>query len=68
MEILDVSSSAKMVYVGDPLRILFKVIGAEAAGFEFPFSNESLIENKIQFISEASADRTSTEAKKPSKG
>lgn len=50
MEIANVSSSKKVVDVGESFSILFKVIGAEGAGFEFPFSNESLTENLIQFV------------------
>lgn len=52
MEVIDVSSSKKVVNVKESFKIFFRVIGAEAAGFEFPFSNESLTENKIQFIKE----------------
>lgn len=52
MEIIDVLTLEKVVDVKDSFRVLFKVIGAEPAGFEFPFSNESLTENRIQFIKE----------------
>lgn len=53
MEIVNVASSSRIVDVGNPLAISFRITGDEGAvAFEFPFSNESLIENKIQFVKE----------------
>lgn len=49
MEILDVLLTPKIVDVNGEFRVAFSVIGAEAAGFEFPFSNESLTEPLVQF-------------------
>lgn len=51
MEIVDVLSSEKKVNVMDSFMISFSIIGAKPyiKPFTFPFSNESLTENKIVF-------------------
>lgn len=49
MEILDVSLSPKVVSVNEKFHITFSVSGAEGVYFVFPFSNESLTENTIEF-------------------
>lgn len=51
MEIIDVLSSEREVGIKDPFRITFSIIGAKPyiKPFVFPFSNESLTENKIIF-------------------
>lgn len=50
MEIVEVErETSAIVNVGRPIRISFHIIGALGA-FEFPFSNESLVENKIIFV------------------
>lgn len=49
MEIVDVQSLTPVVAASRPIRVIFNVVGA-VAPFEFPFSNESLTENKIEFI------------------
>lgn len=50
MEIIEVErETSAVVTVGRPIRISFHIIGALGA-FEFPFSNESLTENKIIFV------------------
>lgn len=35
--------------VSETLRLFFSIEGAQGIQFEFPFSNESLVENKIEF-------------------
>lgn len=54
MEILDVSLSPKVVKINDPFRLALSVIGAEAEvepGFKFPFTNNSLTDPLLEFIS-----------------
>lgn len=50
--IKDVTTSNSIVDVNQIFFIGFKVLGAKPASFTFPFSNESLYENKIEFIKE----------------
>lgn len=50
MEIINVLLTPKTVDVNGKFRVAFSVIGAEAAGLEFPFANESLTEPLLQFV------------------
>lgn len=53
MEIVDVTRDPPGdISVNETFRIFFKVIGAQALAFTFPFSNESLTESKLQFLRE----------------
>lgn len=56
MEIADVDRlTISPIKVGETIRISFQIIGA-IGSFEFPFSNESLVENKIIFVKEANVN------------
>lgn len=52
MEIQNVELVPKTVAVGTSFKLIFSIMGAVSFGFEFPFSNESLTEPKIQFNEE----------------
>lgn len=52
MKILDVITAPLIVKVEESIRITFKITGAQPLGFEFPFSNESLTEKKLEFTKE----------------
>lgn len=48
----DVHTEKTTVTVSTVVRIVFKIIGAMPVPFQFPFSNESLTENEIEFSKE----------------
>lgn len=50
MEIIDVQKSPSQVGIKEKFQVLFKVVISKP--FEFPFSNESLQEKKIEFVKE----------------
>lgn len=50
MEIVNVERSPSNIGVKEKFRILFEVVTVRP--FQFPFSNESLTERKIEFIKE----------------
>lgn len=50
MEIQSVLTFPNPVDLSKTFKIQFTVIGALPGGFQFPFSNESLTEKKLQFI------------------
>lgn len=50
MKIVDVERSPSDIGIKERFQILFKVVIVEP--FQFPFSNESLTEKKIEFIKE----------------
>lgn len=50
--ITDVAISNPTLTITQSFVLRFKVNGAQAKAFTFPFSNESLTENLIQFIKE----------------
>lgn len=52
MEIVDVVRiPSGIVSVNSPIRFQFSITGAAPSGFIFPFSNESLTANRIEFLS-----------------
>lgn len=50
MEIKSVSTFPNPVDLSKTFKIQFTVLGALPGGFQFPFSNESLTEKKLQFV------------------
>lgn len=52
MTITDVAVSNPTLSITQRFTVSFKINGAQAKAFTFPFSNESLTENLIQFIKE----------------
>lgn len=50
MEIKSVSTFPNPVDLSKTFKIQFTVLGAFPGGFQFPFSNESLTEKKLQFV------------------
>lgn len=47
----DIITDKTTVDVGKSFKIVFKITGASSSnGFEFPFDNDSLIEDTIEFI------------------
>lgn len=52
MEIKEVQIDKKSIAVNERFTISFAIYGAAKSWFEFPFSNESLTENLLQFKKE----------------
>lgn len=52
VEIKNVKLQTPSVSVGGVMKLVFEIFGAQAKSFEFPFSNDSLTEPKIEFVRE----------------
>lgn len=52
MKVIEVSNKTPTVNISAQVKLTFKITGASPVPFQFPFSNESLKESKIQFVKE----------------
>ena len=48
----EIKTEPQTVAINAKIKVTFKITGAMPVPFQFPFSNESLTENKIEFSKE----------------